>query len=88
MSPPSDVDTGVHIKMEEEHNKPALTPPTSEGTKGNHEDSGSELSDIGPEDVPMKQASPDTAPQDNQEILPDHYYDDGRIPVFKPVCLS
>ena len=56
--------------------KPTLTPPTSEDK---HDDSDSELSDL--------ELDGDT----NGEILPDHYYDGGKIPVFKPVsslCLS
>lgn len=52
--------------------KATLTPPASEeADKG--DDSGSELSDL------------DLEPEDNGEILPDHYYDGGKIPVFKPV---
>lgn len=54
--------------------KATLTPPASEeADKG--DDSGSELSDL------------DLEPEDNGEILPDHYYDGGKIPVFKPVRL-
>lgn len=52
--------------------KTTLTPPASEeADKG--DDSGSDLSDL------------DIEPEDNGEILPDHYYDGGKIPVFKPV---
>lgn len=51
----------------------ALTPPTSEDMNNKAEDSGSELSDIEMDD------------EDTEEITPDHYYDGGRIPVFKPV---
>ncbi len=52
--------------------KATLTPPASEeADKG--DDSGSELSDL------------DLELEDNGEILPDHYYDGGKIPVFKPV---
>lgn len=55
--------------------KVTLTPPASEeADKG--DDSGSELSDL------------DLEPEDNGEILPDHYYDGGKIPVFKPVRLG
>lgn len=54
--------------------KATLTPPASEeADKG--DDSGSELSDL------------DLELEDNGEILPDHYYDGGKIPVFKPVRL-
>lgn len=56
-------------------NKATLTPPASEeADKG--DDSGSELSDL------------DLEPEENGEILPDHYYDGGKIPVFKPVRLG
>ena len=87
MSPPSESDAKVDVKMEE-HHKPALTPPTSEGTKYNHDDSSSELSDIGPDDVPLKESFRDPTPEVDDEILPDHYYDGGRIPVFRPVGLN
>ena len=97
MSPPTDGDARVDVKMEEEHTKPALTPPTSEGTKGNRDDSGSELSDLDPEESPKHSPRPSPAAkplrepkvepqvQDDGEILPDHYYEGGRVPVFKPV---
>lgn len=65
MSPPSDTD----IKGE---NKLTLTPPASEEAD-QHDDSGSDLSDL------------EMEPDDSAEILPDHYYDGGKIPVFKPV---
>lgn len=56
-------------------NKATLTPPASEeADKG--DDSGSELSDL------------DLELEENGEILPDHYYDGGKIPVFKPVRLG
>ena len=50
--------------------KHALTPPTSEDME-KRERSSSELSEI--KDV-------------EEEILPDHYYGGGKVPVFKPVC--
>lgn len=52
--------------------KPTLTPPASEEAD-KHDDSGSELSDL------------EVEVENNEEIEPDHYYDGGRIPVFKPV---
>lgn len=55
--------------------KPTLTPPASEEAD-KHNDSGSDLSDLEAES------------EDNGEVLPDHYYDGGRIPVFKPVSQS
>ena len=53
----------------------ALTPPTSEEmnhdeTKKEHEDS--DLTDLDMDD------------DDEEEIEPDHYWDGGKIPVFKP----
>lgn len=62
-------DVEVTVKVED---KPTLTPPASEEAD-KHDDSGSELSDL-EGDV-----------DDNEEITPDHYYEGGRIPVFKPV---
>ena len=52
--------------------KPTLTPPASEEAD-KHYDSGSELSEL------------DLEPEDTVEIEPDHYYEGGKIPVFKPV---
>lgn len=55
-----------------------MTPPTSEeGDKHRPNTSHSELSDLNLDDL-----------DDEGEIEPDHYYGDGKIPVFKPVCLS
>lgn len=51
--------------------KPTLTPPAS-GESDKHDGSSSELSDLELED-------------DDGEIVPDHYYEGGRVPVFKPV---
>ncbi|KAL8789594.1 MAG: hypothetical protein Q9213_001030 [Squamulea squamosa] len=66
----------VHIKSED---KPTLTPPASEGTD-KHYDSGSELSDLEAESI----EKPDGEVIDNGDIEPDHYYEGGKIPVFKP----
>lgn len=52
--------------------KPTLTPPASEEAD-KHDDSGSELSEL------------ELEPDESAEIVPDHYYDGGRVPVFKPV---
>ena len=69
MSPPG----GIEVEHDHDHgSKPALTPPTSEDA-GKHDDSGSELSDL------------DLEQDENGEIVPDHYYEGGKIPVFKPV---
>ncbi len=67
----------VHIKSEE---KPTLTPPASEGTD-KHYDSGSDLSELEAESIEKG----DEEIVDDGEIRPDHYYEGGKIPVFKPV---
>ena len=59
------------IKMADKH---TLTPPTSEDAD-KHGNSDSELSDL------------ELDKDDGGEILPDHYYEGGKIPVFKPVSL-
>lgn len=76
------------IKMEETHeSKPALTPPTSEGTNKKDEDSDSELSDLEPEQV-GEPTAPTPKIDEDEEIRPDHYYEGGNVPVFKPVSFS
>ena len=55
--------------------KPTLTPPASDEAD-KHNDSGSDLSDL------------ELDSEENGEIVPDHYYDGGKIPVFKPVSYS
>ncbi|KAI4206989.1 MAG: hypothetical protein LQ346_000821 [Caloplaca aetnensis] len=67
----------VQIKIEE---KPTLTPPASEGTD-KHYDSGSELSDLEAETI---EKPDDNIDGDIGEIAPDHYYEGGKVPVFKP----
>ena len=64
------------IKVEEVA-KPTLTPPASDEASKNG-DSSSELSE--PVDAELEEE------EDIGEIEPDHYWDGGRIPVFKPVC--
>ncbi|KAI4184531.1 MAG: hypothetical protein L6R41_004682, partial [Letrouitia leprolyta] len=71
------IPTEVHVKIEE---KPTLTPPASEGTD-KHYDSGSELSDLDAETI---EKTDDKIEDDDSEITPDHYYEGGKIPVFKP----
>lgn len=71
----------VQIKIEE---KPTLTPPASEGTD-KHYDSGSELSDLEAETI---EKPDDNIDGDIGEIAPDHYYEGGKVPVFKPVRAS
>src|SRR5690349_4100836 len=52
-------------------NKPALTPPTSEDNDKRFERMSSELTDLDSDD--------------GEDIEPDHYFEGGKIPVFKPV---
>lgn len=54
----------------------ALTPPTSEELNGGStmDDGSSDLSDL------------DFDGDEGEEIVPDHYYEGGKVPVFKPVC--
>lgn len=88
MSPPADAGMDPDIKMEDAHDsKPALTPPTSEGTNKKEEDSDSELSDLEPELV-EEPAAPTSEAAVDEEIRPDHYYEGGNVPVFKPVSFS
>lgn len=68
----------VEIKTED---KPTLTPPASEGTD-KHYDSGSELSELDAETIEKTEEKDN---YDEEEIEPDHYYEGGKIPVFKPV---
>ena len=56
--------------------QPTLTPPASEEADKQY-DSGSELSEL--------ELDSEEKLDDNREIEPDHYYDGGKIPVFKPV---
>ncbi|KAJ4347993.1 uncharacterized protein N0V89_009365 [Didymosphaeria variabile] len=57
-------------KHEDLANKPALTPPTSEDMDKRDERMSSELSELDSDD--------------GEDIEPDHYWDGGKIPVFKP----
>lgn len=58
------------------HPTNALTPPTSEEMNHNNDidDGSSDLSEL------------DLDPENEEEIVPDHYYGGGKVPVFKPVC--
>jgi hypothetical protein len=60
------------VPIEDALPKAALTPPTSEDNDKRNERLSSELSDIDSDD--------------GEDIEPDHYFEGGRIPVFKPVC--
>lgn len=65
----------VSTKQPEPENPPkVLTPPASEEEMDKRHGSSSDLSDIELDDE-----------EDIGEIEPDHYFDGGRIPVFKPV---
>ena len=83
MSPLSEVGE-PKMEMEQHSEKPALTPPTSESTDKKDDDSGSELSDLEPEEQETY-TEPKGEPIIEEEIVPDHYYEDGKVPVFKPV---
>lgn len=83
MSPPSEVGE-VKVEIDQRDEKPALTPPTSENTDKKDDDTGSELSDLEPEEREPSVA-PKNEPIKEEEIFPDHYYEGGKVPVFKPV---
>ena len=83
MSPPSEVGE-VKVEIDQRDEKPALTPPTSENTDKKDDDTGSELSDLEPEEREPSVA-PKNEPIEEEEIFPDHYYEGGKVPVFKPV---
>ena len=65
--------TATTIKTEPGDSKPTLTPPASEEAD-KLGDASSELSEL------------DFDSDDIGDVEPDHYYEGGRIPVFKPVC--
>ncbi len=86
MSPPAGVGE-VKMVPDQEHTHPALTPPTSENTDKKDEDSDSELSELEPE-IEEPGVEPKMEPKTEkveEEIVPDHYYEGGKVPVFKPV---
>lgn len=75
MDAPVDVVPSVEATLDRNDDpasKPALTPPTSEDMDKRDERMSSELSELDSDD-------------DGEEIEPDHYFDGGKIPVFKPV---
>ena len=72
IEPPSDQNS----KLPDVNDAPrVLTPPASEEEMDKGHQSSSELSDI----------NLDEDDDDIGEIEPDHYFDGGKIPVFKPV---
>lgn len=77
MDAPADVVQSVESARPVQHDdaipKAALTPPTSEDNDPQRaERMSSELSDVDSDD--------------GEDIEPDHYWEGGKIPVFKPVC--
>jgi hypothetical protein len=76
MAEPMDVVPSVEATADKHDgpadSKPALTPPTSEDMDKREERMSSPLSELESDD-------------DDEEIEPDHYYDGGKVPVFKPV---
>ena len=64
----------------------ALTPPTSEHTDKKDDESESELSELEPEEQGPP-VEPKGEPIEEAEIKPDHYYEGGKVPVFKPVSV-
>lgn len=67
------VETPPAVPHDDAVPKAALTPPTSEDNDPKRQERmSSELSDIDSDD--------------GEDIEPDHYWDGGKIPVFKPVC--
>jgi hypothetical protein len=77
MEVPADIVPSVEalpVHIDDAAPKAALTPPTSEDNDKREERMSSELSDIDSDD--------------GEEIEPDHYYEGGKIPVFKPVRYS
>lgn len=78
MEAPADVvqsvETPPTIQQDDAMPKAALTPPTSEDNDPKREERmSSELSEVDSDD--------------GEDIEPDHYWDGGKIPVFKPVCV-
>lgn len=72
----------------------SMTPPQSaNGKKDMPEGVPSELSDLeldqksaqAPDETPIKQEGQEELEEDIGPIEPDHYYGDGKIPVFRPV---
>ena len=84
MSPPSEGE--VKMEIDQADSRPALTPPTSENTDKKDDESGSELSDLEPEES-LEEHPVQPKVEDEDEIVPDHYYDGGKVPVFKPVSI-
>lgn len=87
--PPLDVLVGGPVA-----DSASITPPRSaNGKQDVPEGVPSELSDLeldqkstqAPDETPIKQEEQEEQEIDIGPIEPDHYYGDGKIPVFKPV---
>ena len=76
----------MKMEIDQADSRPALTPPTSENTDKKEDESGSELSDLEPEE-PQEEHLVQSKVEDEEEIVPDHYYEGGKVPVFKPVSI-
>ena len=59
---------------EPQHPTAPVTPPPTDESSKDHASNASDLSELELDDE-----------DDEEEIYPDHYYDGGKIPVFKPV---
>ena len=84
MSPPSEGE--MKMEIDQADSRPALTPPTSENTDKKDDESDSELSDLEPEELP-EEKSEQANTKEQEEMVPDHYYEGGKVPVFKPVSV-
>ena len=84
MSPSSEDE--VKMEIDKADSRPALTPPTSENTDKKDDESGSELSDLEPEEA-SEEHPVQPKVEDGEEVIPDHYYEGGKVPVFKPVSI-
>jgi hypothetical protein len=77
MEVPADIVPSVEapaVHIDDGAPKAALTPPTSEDNDKREERMSSELSEIDSDD--------------GEDIEPNHYFEGGKIPVFKPVRCS
>lgn len=75
------------MEIDRADSRPALTPPTSENTDKKDDESGSDLSDLEPEE-PLDDHPVQPKVEDEEDVIPDHYYEGGKVPVFKPVSIQ
>ncbi|OQN98643.1 hypothetical protein B0A48_15309 [Cryoendolithus antarcticus] len=71
-SPPDEMHPSIEKAQPDTKPASALTPPTSEEMNHEVKHDDSELSDL------------DMSEDEGEEVVPDHYWDGGKIPVFKP----